>query len=437
MERVAPPSPTAVAEAPPARTGRPLRAALTDPETIRAAGLAAATLAANGIAVVFTVVFARLLGAEGYGSLAAVVSTFLILSVPGSALQVATARETALGRLGQGERLAGTLSRWSRQLAVALAGVVAVSVLLREPLAAAVGVDQEWAAAATLPTGLLWLLLSIQRGALQGLHAYRPVGASIVLEAAGRLTIGLVLVGAGADVTGAYLGTPLSMAACAAVLAVVLRRRLAGAGAPGPTASLRGLVAGAGVPVLGLTLLGVLQNVDVIVVKHQIGGDAGGSYAAATVAAKLVVWVAVGVALYLLPEAVRRSAAGRGVLPVLARALAVVGAVAVPMLVVFLAAPELLLRVAFGDDLVEAADTLFVLGLAMTLLACSYLAVQCMLALGRRAFVPVLAVVALGETAVLAVAGDTLMGFAWIVLGVQAACAVAVLALVVRSPTRP
>ena len=48
-------------------------------------------------------------GADGYGSLAALVSTFLILSVPGSAMQVATAREIALGRLGHGGRLSATL----------------------------------------------------------------------------------------------------------------------------------------------------------------------------------------------------------------------------------------------------------------------------------------------------------------------------------------
>src|SRR5207249_2711099 len=62
-------------------------------DTGRAAGLAAAVMAANVIALVFTIVFARVLHSSGYGSLAALVSTFLILSVPGSALQMTVARE--------------------------------------------------------------------------------------------------------------------------------------------------------------------------------------------------------------------------------------------------------------------------------------------------------------------------------------------------------
>ena len=107
-------------------------------------------------------------------------------------MQLAAAREAALDRLGHPEVLRATLHAWTRQLLVALVAVTAASALLREPLAALIGVqDVPWAAAAIPPTGVLWMLLSLQRGALQGLRAYRPVGVSIVAEAAGRLVCGL------------------------------------------------------------------------------------------------------------------------------------------------------------------------------------------------------------------------------------------------------
>ena len=75
---------------------------------------------------------------------------------------------------------------------------------------------------------------------------------------------------------------------------------------------LRDLLAGAWVPVIGLTLLFALQEVHVIVVKHEASEDAAGSYAVAAVAAKAIIWVAVGLGMYLLPEAARRAAHGRG-----------------------------------------------------------------------------------------------------------------------------
>jgi len=405
-------------------------------ETLKAAGLAAATLAALGVQLVFTIVFARLLGATGYGSLAALISTFLILAVPGQALQVAAARESAVGGLGEGGVLSATLTGWIERLAVALVAVTAGAILLREPLAAVMGVEEAWAAAATLPTGVLWLLLSIERGVLQGMRAYRAVGVSIIVEAVGRLGLGLLLVAATTDVTGAYLGTPLSMLMTAVVLGVMLRRRLGSPAAGAAHRPLKDLVAGAWAPVIGLTLVAVLQNVDVIMVKHRFGGDTAGSYAAAAVAAKAIVWAAIGIGYYLVPEAAKHGDAGVDARGVLVRTLAIVAVLAVPMLAIFGVVPELLLRAAFGEELTEASGSLIVLGGAMTLLAAAYLCVQYLLALGRSGFLALLGLVAVAEPLLLYHVGDTLLGFAGLVLGVQLAAAAGMLVLAARSRSR-
>ena len=210
----------------PAPVDRAWRSRLAASPTVAAAGLAAATMAANLVAVAFTVVFTRLLGTSGYGSLAALLNLSVILFVPGSALQVAAAREGTLGRLGARGELSATLRRWTRRLLTALAVVAVASALAREPLAAVLGVDQEWAAAAVPVTAGLWLLLSLQRGLLQAARAYRSVGLSIVLEALGRLAAALALVGLGAGVTGAYLGTLASFVVTAIVLGAQLSRRM-------------------------------------------------------------------------------------------------------------------------------------------------------------------------------------------------------------------
>jgi glycosyltransferase involved in cell wall biosynthesis/O-antigen/teichoic acid export membrane protein len=405
-----------------------LRDAFVGSETLKAAGMAAATIASNAVALLFTVLFARILGANDYGSLAALISTFVILAVPGSALQVAVARETALGRLGLGSRLAATLAGWRRRLWIGGLALTAAALVLRRPIADVISVPEAWAAAATAPTAFLWVLLSVERGALQGEHAYRPVAWSVVCEALGRLLFSLLLVVAGLGVTGAYLGSPISMLAVALALWWVSRRRLGPPARGEPVRRLGEMVGGAWPAVIGLVLIAVLQNVDVIMVKRQIGGDAAGAYAAAAVAAKAVVWVAIGIGLYLLPEATRAARAGEDPRRALRRALALVGAVAVPMLIVYALIPATVLRLAFGPETVRAQDALLVLGVAMTLLAVGYLAVQYMLALGRVAFLPALAVVAALEIALLGDLGTrSLAGFATVVLALQAAAAASVL----------
>ncbi|HEX8105981.1 MAG TPA: oligosaccharide flippase family protein, partial [Solirubrobacteraceae bacterium] len=387
------------------------RTALRATETAKAVGLAAATMGANVVAVAFTIVFTRLLGTDGYGALAALLNLSVILFVPGSALQVAAAREGALGRLGHGGELAGTLLRWMRHIALGLAVVAVASALLQEPLAALLNVEQSWAAAAVPPTAALWFLVCIQRGLLQSARAYRPVGLSIVLEAIGRLAVGAVLVAAGLSVTGAYLGTLASLAITAAVLAAVLRRRL-GPPAPGtPPHPLRSLVRDAAVPIGALTVVAALQNVDVIMARHALDEDAAGIYAAATVAAKAVVWIAVGIGLYVLPEATRRAAEGLDPRTVLARGLAIIVLISGCALAVFAAVPRLLLKTAFGEEYADGATILFTLGAAFALLACAYIAVQFLLGLRHRAFALVLLVVAAAEP-VLLLGADDLEGFA-------------------------
>jgi O-antigen/teichoic acid export membrane protein len=164
-------------------------------ETAKAAGLAGAMIANNVIALVSTVVFARLLG-DNYGSLAALISYFLILSVVGQALQVATAREGVLGHLGVGAGLAATVRRWTVNLLFCTVAITVISVLLRDPIAQAVGVkNDQWAAAIGLPAAVLWLELSILRGVLQGVGDYKGVGISLVGEQGSRLVFGAILAG--------------------------------------------------------------------------------------------------------------------------------------------------------------------------------------------------------------------------------------------------
>src|SRR5438445_555734 len=161
-------------------------------------GMAAAVMGGDVLALAFTVVFARRLGQTGYGSLSALISTFIILMVLGSAVQTTVAREVSAA-FASGDPAAGAgVRRWLRRLAVALVGVVVVSVLARHVLATLIGVgDVPWAAAATLPSGCLWLIVSIERGALQGFHRYRPVAGSRGFVQVGRHVFALILLAPG------------------------------------------------------------------------------------------------------------------------------------------------------------------------------------------------------------------------------------------------
>ncbi len=301
----------------------PSLANLSGSDTANAAMLAGAMIANNVIALGATVLFARLV--DDYGSLGALVSYLLILSVAGQAMQVATAREGVLGHLGLGPALLATARSWTRTLMLFTAAVTLLSIILRQPIADAVGVKSwGWAAAVGIPAGCMYLEVCLLRGALQGIGRYKKVAISLVGEQASRLVIGVILAAAGLSVTGAYLGSLFSYIAMSAYCwwqlhTYAITVESSGADAPAPATAAIALwthVKRAWAPILGLVVIAVLQNIDSD--RRQASSSKrtiASSYAATAVAAKVLIWVAIGAGFYLVPEVSRRRAQGEETRP--------------------------------------------------------------------------------------------------------------------------
>ena len=412
-------------------------------DTSKAAGLAGAMIANNVIALISSVVFARLLN-NSYAALAALISYLVILTVAGQAVQVATAREGVLGHLGTGEELLQTLERWARALAIFTALATIVSILVRQPIADAVGVPRQgWAAAAGIPAGCLYLGVCTLRGALQGIGDYRTVGLSLIGEQAARLISGAVLAVAGLGVAGAYLGSLISYVAMSGYCALEIYKRLAGPThtrwrvrrtATGAFGFGR-LVWSAAVPIAALGIIQLLQNIDLITAKHRFGDKVASSYAVAAVAAKVLIWVAMGASFYLVPETSRLRSEGGDTRPVLLKSLGIVVVCAVPCMLIYAFAAHPLLAAVFGKDKAIASSSLLPLGAAFTVLAATYLAVQYMLALKRVWFLLAIGVVAAIEPVLLLQASRKPASFATVVLIVQLiGAAVTYVAALARRP---
>jgi O-antigen/teichoic acid export membrane protein len=401
-------------------------------ETTRAAELGIAALAGNVVALVFTLVFTRVLGQDAYGSLAALLSTFLILNVPGYALQTTVAREVSAAVAAGDPNAGAAVGRWLKRLVALTLALALVGALARKPIAAVIGVDEvPWAAAGTVVAGGLWLLLSVERGALVGFQRYRLVGVSFVVEQLSRLVCGLVLVAAGMHVTGAFLGTPLALALVAVALWQPLRAHVSVVGhheAAGHR--LRDLVLRAWAPIAALGLIAWLQDGHIIIVKHLASSHDAGAWAAASVAGKAIMFVAIGLAGYVVPEVVRNFERGDDPRTPLLRTMGLVGALAVPMVLVYTVAAEPVLRIAFHVK--GASGALPLVGLSMALLAFTYLSTQFQLALHHTRFIVALALAAIAQPLILLVLGSDLTELAAGLAALNLALAVPLVTLALR-----
>jgi O-antigen/teichoic acid export membrane protein len=190
-----------------------------------------------------------------------------------------------------------------------------------------------------------------------------------------------------------------------------------------------------GAPLLALSLVAVLQNVDVILVRQGMSRASAGLYSVAAVAARGILWFGVGLGLFLLPEAARRARQGVDARRVLAQMIALVCALALPLTGVYAVAGVPLLRWLFAVHGAAATGAaLPLVCLAMTLLAMSYLIVQYLLALGRRSFGVPLVLAAAGESVAVLLAGRSLQHVALALLGVQALLLGALLVTALHAP---
>jgi O-antigen/teichoic acid export membrane protein len=353
----------------------------------------------------------------------------------------------------RGDGSAGLTQRWARRvhrqgltallvavvLTVALVGPWVAS-LLRQPNA--VGVD------AVVAAGGVWVLLCVDRGLLQAHRAYRPLSFNLLVEGGTRSAAMLCLVGAGAGATGAAVGLLVAEVATAFHARALADRAWSiepsgprsgwlgsqqrrwrdafGADAQllAPTAERRDLLADLGAAFIALAMIALLQNVDVIMVGREAPWVSG-SYAAVSVASKALVFGAIVLGGYLLPEAAIRWRQGGHALRQLAVTLLLLAVPAGFLLGMAVAAPRLLLSVVFSPRYLGAISAFLPLVLAMVFLSITVILTMYLLAVGRRWITGLLVLGAAAATAAVAGAHGLPRATARADLEVQAALALA------------
>ncbi|MHB1554915.1 MAG: hypothetical protein ACYCSX_10015 [Acidimicrobiales bacterium] len=424
--------------------------------------LAFAGIVANGGSVLITVVLARVLAAHGYGALNQLVGIFFVVSMPGSAVLVGVVRRVSrwpgtteeVGTWGAALHRRGSLALVLFAAAVLAAGAQVTRLLGRHD---PVGFD------AVAIAGGVWVLLCVDRGLLQAHRDYRTLSGNLLVEGGARTACMLGFGAAGLGVTGVAAGVLVAELCTALHARIVARRTWRERREPASVLDQPARAVGTGVvgrwtgawhrdrrfgsdrvvrrdvaaAVGALAAIAVLQNIDVIVMGRE-GPGAAGAYAAVSVSSKALVFVAMVVAGYLLPEAAISWREGRHALRQLSVALSVLAVPAVLLVGVAAALPRVFLSTAFSARYVSAAGAFLPLALAMVCLSVTVMVTMYLLGVGDRRFVRVLAGAAVLATIAVVLAHGSPRTTALCDLGVQATLlggAVAELARVHR--TRP
>ena len=389
---------------------------------LTAGPVAIAGMVVNIAAALVVVAVARLVSSRAYGEIAQLLGLFFILSMPGSAVLVGVVRRvTGLQTSGQSHLVRRWVARAHRICLAAIAVELVVVLCIQGWIARWLGLPNGRGVVLILMAAGIWILLSVDRGLLQAHRSYRPLAGNLLVEGGVRTAFVVVLVAGGVGVVGYALGVFISE-----VVATVHAHWLAGRAwadpasapvvvdtggerpvsheTPGDLLARRKLLADVSAAFVGLALLGLLQNIDVILLG-RLDHSQVGPYAAISVASKALVFGALALGAYLLPEATIRWNEGGHAIRQLGVTLLFLAVPAVALLGIAVFVPRQFLTLIFSARLATAAPAFAPLVLAMMCLSFTVLVTNYLFGTGSR-WIVLLLVAGSGLAAVLVTVAD-------------------------------
>jgi O-antigen/teichoic acid export membrane protein len=290
--------------------------------------------------LIFNVVTARLLGPTGFAHATAVYTLLMLASAITLSFQVVCAKYVASHETS--EEKAAIFSAMHQRAWIAGIAIGLLLFLFNRVIMAYLNLpDQVLISLLALGTAF-YIPLGVRRGYVQGIHAFRALAINFMLEGLVRLGGAFVLIRVGLGVKGAVL---------ASVIAVIASYFAA---EPSP-----GLMSfrSQGVPISfgeGLQAIVffsgqvIINNFDIVLVKHFFAPDQAGIYAAVSLVGRLVNMCAWSVVNTMFPVSAAARSSDREARPVLFMSLSLVLLILSVLILGLWAIPSFLWRTLFG-----------------------------------------------------------------------------------------
>jgi O-antigen/teichoic acid export membrane protein len=293
----------------------------------------------------YNMVMARMLGPAAFGNINAAVTLLLLASCISLAFQLVCAKFVARNHADSSKAAVvhGLLGKaWMASLA--LGGML---FLAQKPVATYLNVPSPWIIGLLAIGIAAYAPLGVKRGAMQGVCAFPRLGTNFVLEAGIRFFLGAGLVVAGYDVLGAVGAISASVIAACFIPRIPAQLRVK-AGTVEPPSYAEAVQA-----IVFFVGQVIINNVDILLVKHFFSSDPAGVYAAISQIGRLLYfasWFGVVNAMFPVaaaasPEHKKAHGVGLPLLLVLGLSLIFIAVAAL--------FPHLIMGVIFGSRFIE------------------------------------------------------------------------------------
>src|SRR5256714_932409 len=290
--------------------------------------------------LIYNVVTARMLGPTGFAHATAVYTLLMLASAITLSFQVVCAKYVASHET-EGEK-AAIFARLHLQAWMAGVGIGLLLFLFNQTLKHYLNLPDAVLISLLALGTAFYIPLGVRRGYIQGVHAFSALALNFMLEGLVRLGGAYVLILLGLGVKGAVL---------ASVIAVVASYFLA---KPSPAFQFRArripMPFGEGVQaIVFFSGQVVINNFDIVLVKHFFASNEAGIYAAVSLVGRLVNMCAWSVVNTMFPVSAGTRSSDREARPVLFMSLFLVFLILSVLILGLWAIPSFLWRTLFGS----------------------------------------------------------------------------------------
>ena len=290
--------------------------------------------------LIYNVVTARLLGPSGFANATAVYTMLMLLSCLTLAFQVVCAKYVAKGR--SAEERSEVFASLHQRSWVAGIGIGLLLFLFERPLTSYLNLTDPVLISLLALGTAFYIPLGVRRGYIQGIHAFGPLAINFMLEGMVRLGGVFLLIELGLGVRGAVL---------ASVLAVIVAYFTA-LPSPGLTSfRFRGLAISSREGLQAIVFFAgqtVINNFDIVLVKHFFPPVEAGFYAAVALVGRLVNMCAWSVVNTMFPVSAGAGADEHEASPVLFTSLVIVFLILAVLIFGLWMVPSFLWKTLFG-----------------------------------------------------------------------------------------
>ena len=248
----------------------------------------------------YNMVMARMLGPGAFGNINAAVTLLLLASCISLAFQLVCAKFVARNHADSSKAaVVHNLLGKAWMASLALGGVL---FLAQKPVATYLNVPSPWIIGLLAIGIAAYAPLGVKRGAMQGVCAFPRLGTNFVLEAGIRFFLGAGLVVAGYGVLGAVGAISASVIAACFIprIPAQLRVKASTAEPPSYAEAVQAIVFFVGQV--------IINNIDILLVKHFFPSDPAGVYAAISQIGRLLYFASwFGVVNAMFPVAAAAS----------------------------------------------------------------------------------------------------------------------------------